>query len=90
MIGLQVTPTSTFKSWRTTPRSPSSTLTRPDDADCTLLQHCIGPVLHCVGVGVGVEVVVFDGDGEHNTRPTTTTRTGALSKDLKGEGIEGY
>lgn len=61
LIGLHVRPTGRDTPWMTTPNRPNSAVTGLELADCTLLQHCIGPVLHCdgaIGVGVGPGVTV--------------------------------
>jgi hypothetical protein len=59
LTGEQVTPTSAVKSVRTTPSKPSRVFTGFEDAGRTLLQHWIGPVLHCeIGVLVGCAVTV--------------------------------
>jgi hypothetical protein len=53
VIGLQVTPTITLRSWRTMPSKPRRTEVAGSDALVVSLQHWMGPVSQ-VGAGAGV------------------------------------
>jgi hypothetical protein len=52
LIGLQVRPTRTLRSWRTMPNKPKRRLAEGSDALVVVLQHWMGPVEQ-VGAGVG-------------------------------------
>jgi hypothetical protein len=57
---VQVRPTSAVTSIRIMSNKLSSPVITFEDAECTLLQHWIGPVLHCeIGVLVGCAVTVI-------------------------------
>ena len=71
----------------TTPSKPSKLVTTLEDADWTLLQHWIGPVLHCeTGVLVGVAVTVMVTVGVGGGPPgMAAARMGRARRVIAGE-----
>jgi hypothetical protein len=66
VMGEQLKPTRTLRSWRTMPKSPRMAPTLESDACWTLLQHWMGPVLQelptvVVGPGAVTVTVVVTG-----------------------------